>query len=863
MSLRRVFVVFAAATVVYVAGFAAIIAIRVGPTARHLKDDSHTAMAVWAARNEVDSTLERSLDAAWLFVREAEFRRIRPGELAGVRGTLDRLEHSTWLERAMDALSDSPLTVRTTVRTAWDQESRAIGELHLAVEAIELGQRVAAADHMVRVDSLRHVAGRMLLQLEQPALVSTFRAGGDVLIELDSAYMFAIGWLAGGGLLIIVIAVFIQWRVYRPLAELDAGMGRLAAGALDVVVPVRHDDELGRVNGHFNQMTSVLRTWADHERRRADNLAERLGRVLEESSNEILVFDAETLHFRHVNAAARANTGFTAGQLGARTPADLLPDYEGGRLTELLRPLREGSAERVVVTTWIRRRDGTTYPVEMSVYLSTRDTPPAFIAIAQDVTQRYALEAERDRILDLSVDILLTVGADARLVRVSRAAFRVLGFQPDEMEGRPVPEFIHPDDVEELRAGFEGLHQGRPLRGLAVRVRHRDGGWRWISWNCDPPVDGVLYGVGRDVTDRRQAEARQAALRAALERSAREWTTTFDAIDDPIVLVGPAGSVIRLNDAARRLVGRRHADVIGQALATLGDDELWVRSAELAARVQVSGKAASSQVLSRRQGRTWAVDAQAVPGLEDRGAVVLVVAHDVSAVVQLQQSLRHSETMAQMGAVVAGVAHEVRNPLFSMSATLDAFEAKRGRIKECEPHFGVLREQLERLRHLMHDLLEYGKPPTLELASVDLTEVVRRAWESSPASPRRVTLIAELPEQLPAVRGDRLRLTQVLANLLTNAVQHSPDGGRVRVRAHNLQQDGRVWVECVISDEGEGFIPGDLPHVFEPFYTRRSGGTGLGLALVQRIVEQHGGSVEAENLDAGGAAVRVRLPMDH
>jgi signal transduction histidine kinase len=83
------------------------------------------------------------------------------------------------------------------------------------------------------------------------------------------------------------------------------------------------------------------------------------------------------------------------------------------------------------------------------------------------------------------------------------------------------------------------------------------------------------------------------------------------------------------------------------------------------------------------------------------------------------------------------------------------------------------------------------------------------------------------------------------------------------VRAHNLQQDGRVWVECVISDEGEGFIPGDLPHVFEPFYTRRSGGTGLGLALVQRIVEQHGGSVEAENLDAGGAAVRVRLPMDH
>jgi signal transduction histidine kinase len=101
----------------------------------------------------------------------------------------------------------------------------------------------------------------------------------------------------------------------------------------------------------------------------------------------------------------------------------------------------------------------------------------------------------------------------------------------------------------------------------------------------------------------------------------------------------------------------------------------------------------------------------------------------------------------------------------------------------------------------------------------------------------------------------------VLTNLLTNAVQHAPDGSCVTVRANDLHLDGRSWLECVVADEGPGFAAGDLPHVFEPFYTRRRGGTGLGLALVHRIMEQHGGAVEAVNADGGGAVVRIRLPL--
>ena len=257
------------------------------------------------------------------------------------------------------------------------------------------------------------------------------------------------------------------------------------------------------------------------------------------------------------------------------------------------------------------------------------------------------------------------------------------------------------------------------------------------------------------------------------------------------------------------------------------------------------------------------MEARAVKGLAKSGDVILIVAHDITAIVQLQQSLRRSETMAQMGSLVAGVAHEVRNPLFGMSATLDAFEAKRGRLSVCEPHFSVLREQLERMQHLMNDLLEYGKPPTLELCSVDLHDVVQQAWQASGSAEgdRGVRLVTRVPDGIPAVRGDRLRLIQVFTNLLTNAVQHSPEGASVSVAVRARDDEGRCWLECAVVDEGPGFRAEDLPHVFEPFYTRRRGGTGLGLALVQRIVEQHGGVVEAENRESGGASVCVRLPL--
>ena len=121
-----------------------------------------------------------------------------------------------------------------------------------------------------------------------------------------------------------------------------------------------------------------------------------------------------------------------------------------------------------------------------------------------------------------------------------------------------------------------------------------------------------------------------------------------------------------------------------------------------------------------------------------------------------------------------------------------------------------------------------------------------------------MAVVLRAEEGLPLLHVDRGRLAQVFQNLIENAIQHSQRGGQVLFRAERAGEDG---VRFAVEDSGPGFLPGDLHHVFEPFFTRRRGGTGLGLSIVQRIVEQHGGQVSAANRPERGAVMTLILPV--
>lgn len=231
-----------------------------------------------------------------------------------------------------------------------------------------------------------------------------------------------------------------------------------------------------------------------------------------------------------------------------------------------------------------------------------------------------------------------------------------------------------------------------------------------------------------------------------------------------------------------------------------------------------------------------------------------------------QDALQRQATLTRMGELVAGVAHEVRNPLFALSSALDALRHRLSDNADFARYAPLITTQVDRLSTMMADLLDYGRPAALSLRDVPVHDVLATALEFTAPVAEQAHVTVTSVNDCPANRrlsADTFRLAQALQNLLANGIQHAPPGSVVTLAAR--ESGGADGVEFTVSDQGPGFDPASLPHVFEPFHSRRPGGTGLGLALVHRTVHDHHGSVAAENRTNAdgvvvGALVRVRIP---
>ena len=495
-----------------------------------------------------------------------------------------------------------------------------------------------------------------------------------------------------------------------------------------------------------------------------------------------------------------------------------------------------------------------------------------FRGLARDITERKHFEQalrdseERYRLLFESTPQPIWVYNEETLafLAVNEAATRTYGYSRDEFLSMTINDLRAEEDIPTLMIknaeGPDELVISSPWRHQT-----RDKRTIYVEMSSHPVVfdrKNSRLVIVNDVTERKLLDEKQQRLHTSIQQSAAEWRQTFNAMDFPVLIVDLAGAIKRSNFAAEQIAGISAEKLANQIVGELGAAQPWKKASELLENIRHNPAPVSEEVKDDVTGKTWAVTLYDINEFGSPSERAILIAQDISKRVQLEASLRQSEMMSLLGSLVAGVAHEVRNPLFGISSILDAFETRFKDRTEYLRYTNVLRDEVGRLTVLMEELLEYGKPFRGELFLVSMDEMVSRSIRACmpAAEVAQVTLVSDVEDELPKIRIDRRRLSKVFVNLIENAIQHSPSASTVTVEARRLIEGGQDWVQCAIKDSGPGILEQDIPKIFEPFFSKRRGGTGLGLAIAHRIMQEHGGKLIAGNNAAGGACMIARFP---
>lgn len=371
---------------------------------------------------------------------------------------------------------------------------------------------------------------------------------------------------------------------------------------------------------------------------------------------------------------------------------------------------------------------------------------------------------------------------------------------------------------------------------------------------------GVLAGVlGRRVHRTREH----------LDRTARELNRVM--VNNDLILrhltsgvftVDKTGIAAYLNPAGEEVLGVRDHEIRGRWIQDALPERLKpLREMLLAsleqqqsrARAEIQVKNGAGQPLPLGISTNLLMHEQAVTG-------VVAVFQDLTAVREMERRVRRNETLAEVGALAAGIAHELRNGLNPISGSVECLQRELKLEGENAQLMELIATESSRLNRFVTDLLAYSRERDLVPQSQSLDDRLAEVCEALARDPRcrpGAQVRWQPGTGSAAVRADHEQLRQVWLNLAINALEAMGEGGTLVVRSREGEQ-GQVIVEFM--DNGPGIAAGDLPRVGQPFFTTKVGGTGLGLAIAQRIVERHGGTLGFESTPGRGTTARVVLP---
>ncbi len=330
-----------------------------------------------------------------------------------------------------------------------------------------------------------------------------------------------------------------------------------------------------------------------------------------------------------------------------------------------------------------------------------------------------------------------------------------------------------------------------------------------------------------------------------------------------IIATDRKGRLTTWNRAAARILGVEADEAIGREPGTVLPDELKVffpSAGESLDAGEDQGREAEVSLCVHGGEVVLICHLIAIRDKENSYMGQVLLLSDVTELKVMEKEMRQNERLAAVGRMAAGVAHEVRNPLSSVKGLALLLKDKfASRSRESEMATLLVRE-VERMNRTISELLSFARPAKLDLAPLDLGELLRQSVRliGADAASEAIVTTMDIEADLPPVLADRDRLNQVFINIMLNAVQSMEHGGELRVGARTLAGD---IVEVTIADTGCGMDRETMEQVFYPYFTTRKGGTGIGLAISQKIISDHGGTIRMESEPGRGTLVTIELPL--
>nr|MDP9148131.1 PAS domain S-box protein [Acidobacteriota bacterium] len=485
--------------------------------------------------------------------------------------------------------------------------------------------------------------------------------------------------------------------------------------------------------------------------------------------------------------------------------------------------------------------------------------------LARDVTASRKTEARFTELFETLQEGIYIVDPAGAILDANPALVRMLGYaSKEELLARQVPEILL--DREERKSIKTEVERQPILQGREVTLMRKDGA-PIICLNTAAAVRDsagkvIRYqGALMDVTGRRVMERR-------LHQQQEFARRLVDSFPDLIFVLD--------NAANYTFVSPRVVDV-------LGFEPEEIQRQELGARTHPEDRAALHSMYNETLGGNRTLDSMEVrvrnkrgewrrlrcnfsPLFDEMGEIdgVIISGRDVTDVKRLEEQLIQAEKLAAMGQMLAGVAHELNNPLTAILGVTELLRERESTDEVTRRQLELTHRQARRAARIVQNLLEFSRPASPQKKPLDVNVLVERTLQLQEHSllKNHVEIDFQPRHDLPEVTGDANQLIQVLLNLVTNAEQaihEVRESGCIQIRLS--QNAGRISI--AVQDDGVGIRLDALPRIFDPFYTtkRPGGGTGLGLSICMSIVREHGGNLFAKALPEGGSVFTVELPV--